>query len=199
MLSVTEINSTAGDVTVEQIWGSCRAVLHRTGIAEYGRDAVLAVLPVGIATVAAVAILARTGHLVAAWLTVAVVFLAGVAIARTVAPPRAWWVIRCRGRLSSALRSPAVDQVRWFVHDTTIVLAIMWITCLALLWTLTSTGLLAVASRRMPVNPGGIDREALTAGTTAQILGTLTVWLPAVLILLIASGALHRPADRTEG
>lgn len=57
--------------------------------------------PVAFVTFETVAILARTDHLAAAWLAIAVVFLAGVAIARTArrtARPR-----HCRHR-SSAVR-----------------------------------------------------------------------------------------------
>lgn len=178
-----------------QIWDRFQPALD---VADAAWDAlrvlVLYVAPVGWGTFEVVAYLARTDHLAVAWLTIGVVFLGGVAIARTATQPgRSRWAARCWDRLSSAL-----DQARWFVRDMTIVLTVMWVTCLALLWALTSTNLLAVASRHMPVAQGGIDREALTAGPAAQILSTLTVALPALLVLLVAAGALHRPAMRTE-
>ncbi len=158
------------------------------------------VAPVAIVTFGVVGVFVRSGHPAAAWLTVGILFVVGVAVARTATPPArpAWIGHRCdqlRAALRSSLadRARLADRFRWFARDSTIVLAVMWITCLVLLWALSSTDLLAVASRHMPVNPGGVDREALTAGAAARILDTLTVALPALLVLLIAAGALHRP------
>jgi hypothetical protein len=185
-----------------QIWDKYQPALD---LADFAADAlrvfVLYVAPAGWATFEVVAYLARTDHLAVAWLTIVVVALVGVAIARTATQPtRPAWTGRRWNQLRAALpATAAVDKVRWFVRDMTIALVVMWATCVALLWALEDTSLLAVASRHMPVNPDGIGREALTAGGTTQILSTLTVSLPALLILLVAAGALHRPARGTEG
>lgn len=180
-----------------------RQQLHEASVAldlaDAARDAlrvlVLYVVPTGWATFEVVAYLARTDHLAAAWLTVVVVALVGLAIARTAAQPaRLTQAGQQWNRLRATLPTTAVvDKVRWFVRDMTIALVVMWVTCVALLWALEDTNLLAVASRHMPVNPDGIGREALTAGGTVQSLSTLTVALPALLIVLVAAGALHRP------
>lgn len=186
---------------MEQIWDKAQPVLD---LAEVAGDALrvlaLYIAPTGFATFGLVGLFARSGHLAAAWLTVVVVALVGVAIARTAAQP-AWpaWTGQRWNRLRAALpAAAAVDKARWFVRDMTIALVVMWVTCVALLWALEDTNLLAVASRHMPVNPDGVGRESLTAGYTVQILSTLTVALPALLIPLIVAGALHRPARRTE-
>jgi len=70
--------------------------------------------------------------------------------------------------------------------------AAMFIACLAMRWLLTDTGLLAVASRALPTQAGAVDRETLNAGNATQILDMFTVALPALMILLITAGALHR-------
>lgn len=58
--------------------------------AEFAWDALcalaLCVIPAGFATFELVAVFARTGYLAAAWLTIGLVFLAGVAIFRTAGP-----------------------------------------------------------------------------------------------------------------
>jgi hypothetical protein len=186
---------------VGQIWDKVQPALDAAEFAQgVLRVLVLYITPAGWATFEVVAYLVRTDHLAAAWLTVVVVALVGVAIARTAAQPtrpartgHRW--NRIRATLPTAA---AVDKVRWFVRDMTIALVVMWATCVALLWALEDTNLLAVASRHMPVNPDGLGHESLTAGYTVQILSTLTVALPALLILLVVAGALHRPARRTE-
>lgn len=184
-----------------QIWDKVQPALDA---AEFARDAlrvlVLYVVPAGWATLEVVAYLARTDHLAAAWLTLVVVALVGVAIARTAAQPaRSTWAGQRWNRLRTALpATAAVDKVRWFVRDMAIALAVMWVTCVVLLWALEDTNLLAVASRHMPVNPDGIGHEALTPGGTVQSLSTLTIALPALLILLVVAGALHRPVRGTE-
>lgn len=186
-----------------QIWDKVQPALDA---AEFARDAlrvlVLYVVPAGWATLEVVAYLARTDHLAAAWLTLVVVALVGVAIARTAAQPaRSTWAGQRWNRLRTALpATAAVDKVRWFVRDMAIALAVMWVTCVVLLWVLDDTSVLAVASRHMPANPDGIGHQALVAGDAAQILAMFTVMLPALIILLIVAGALHRPPimRRTE-
>lgn len=67
---------------------SVRRIDRRAAIAwDALRVLALFVAPVGLATFEAVAILAQAGYLVAAWLTIALVFLLGVAVARTAGRP----------------------------------------------------------------------------------------------------------------
>lgn len=70
-----------------QIWDRFQPALD---VADAAWDAlrvlVLYIAPVAYATFELVGVFARSGHLVAAWLTIGVVFLAGVAIARTAGP-----------------------------------------------------------------------------------------------------------------
>jgi hypothetical protein len=83
------------------------------------------VAPVGLATFEVVAILARTNHIAAAWLTIGIVFLMGVAIARTGGRPAS----------TGRHRSPAAWSVN---HRAAIILPIAALVLASLL------GLLAV-------------------------------------------------------
>ncbi len=96
-----------------------------------------------------------------------------------------------------ALLERAGRQLHQLAHLLLVCAAAMFVVCVALRWVLEDTTLLAVLSRIMPTTPTGVGRESLNAGAVTQILDMLTVALPALMVLLIAAGALHPASNRT--